>query len=126
MTFSEFPILADENIHEEVILFLRQTGFNVAPVSGTKLAGLSDLVLLDYAFKEKRIIVTQDSDFARFIFTLNISFVGIVHLRPGHFNPAFHIATITSIIKANLELTPPFILIAENNQKDVRIRLRQM
>ena len=84
MTFSEFPILADENIHEEVLLFLRQTGFNVAPVSGTKLAGLSDLVLLDYAFKEKRIIVTQDSDFARFIFTLNISFVGIVHFHLSH------------------------------------------
>src|SRR5688572_1672804 len=125
MTFSGFPILADENIHPKLIALLQQERFDIIPVSGSPLAGQSDLVLLEVAYPEKRIIMTQDSDFGKLIFTRNIPFIGIVYLRPGHFEAEFHITTLKAIIASKLELTTPFILVAENNRTVITLRLRQ-
>src|SRR5689334_8928769 len=113
MIFSNLPVLADENIHPEVIDFLRQEGFDVEAVSGSALAGKSDVYLLEAAYLVNRIIITQDADFGKLIFTRNISFFGVVYLRPGHFDAELHIATLKSIIATKLELIPPFILVAE-------------
>ena len=126
MTISDFALFADENIHEGVVLFLLQEGFRVTSVKRKGAFGSSDLDILKQAHSENQIVITQDGDFGRYVFTQDIPFIGIIFLRPGHFEPKFHITTLRAIIDAGLELKPPFIIVAENNTKDIRIRLRQI
>ena len=86
--------------------------------------GKSDVEILNAAEKDNRVIVTHDADFGKIVFMQKVKFTGIVFLRPGHINGAHTIKTIEEIIKADVVLVPPFILIAENINSQVKLRLR--
>lgn len=86
--------------------------------------GLSDLEILNRSFTMGQVILTQDSDFGTLIFREKVEFIGIIYLRPGHFSHEFHISTFKTILLADLDLAPPFILVAENTGVTVKIRLR--
>lgn len=59
----DFPILADENVHPEVIDFLRKTGLDVDSIAEQGNFGLSDSEVLQQATEAKRVVLTHDSDF---------------------------------------------------------------
>jgi len=103
---------------------LRNEGFTVKDVKEEKLIGSSDRKLLSISHQEKLVVLTQDSDFGKMIFTDKVDFVGIIYLRPGHFNPEFHKITFTKLLQAKLDIQPPFIIVAENRNGKVKIRLR--
>jgi hypothetical protein len=52
--------------------------------------------------------------------------VGLIYLRPGHINPQFTIDTMQAILKADPDVSPPFILVAKRNDGYVSIRVRQV
>jgi len=54
----------DENLPVEVSQLLKDVGHNTATVPGQNLTGTSDANLADVCHKEKRILITLDSDFA--------------------------------------------------------------
>ncbi len=56
-------ILADENLHFDVVLRLRQANREVVLVSDVGLAGHNDLEILEYAEKENLILISGDKDF---------------------------------------------------------------
>jgi predicted nuclease of predicted toxin-antitoxin system len=56
-------ILVDENLGEEVALFLRNQGCNVEFAGDVGLAGKDNSEVASYAWREKRMIWTHDSDF---------------------------------------------------------------
>ena len=59
----DFPLLADENIHPDVVRFLReQHGADICSVSEEGLAGQDDTTLLRCACQENRVVLTHDSD----------------------------------------------------------------
>jgi predicted nuclease of predicted toxin-antitoxin system len=124
MTFSDFKLLADENIQSGIVEYLRSLDFDVKDVKEEQLAGSTDEFLLNLAIEDKRVIVTHDSDFGNIVYRGNIAFTGITYLRPGHFQPSFTEQTIDAILEANPELSPPFILVAENKGDSVKIRIR--
>lgn len=126
MKVQEFSLLTDENIQSEVIAFLREKGFDIKDVKEEGLIGCDDKYLLEFAFEEKRVILTHDSDFGRLVFTESTFFAGIIYLRPGHFDPAFTIKSINAILQTDLDVKTPFILVAENIGSSVKIRYRQM
>ena len=76
------------------------------------------------SFKENRVIITQDRDFGKLIYTQNSDFIGILYLRPGHILPQFHIQTLEHLLESNIQLESPFILIAENFGNSIKIRIR--
>ena len=125
MTLHEFNLFTDENIDPAIVTFLRGTGFNVLDVKEQGWFGKTDIDLMPVAFDEQRVIVTHDSDFGTIVFTKGEPFVGILYLRPGHFDSIPHIQSISAILNSNLILREPFILIAENTRTTVKIRLRQ-
>ena len=45
----EFPLLADENVHPDVIAFLRNTGLDVESVAEQRNFGLQDTKVLKQA-----------------------------------------------------------------------------
>lgn len=124
MVLKDFNYLTDENIHPELVKFLRDKSLNIIDVKEEKLIGTSDLNLMSLAFKENRIVITQDRDFGKLIYTKNTDFIGIIYLRPGHILPKFHIQTFDKIMKSNFEYEIPFILVAENSGASVKFRLR--
>lgn len=124
MNIGSCRFLADENIHPEVIQYLKQRSLDIISINDVRLNGKPDLEILKLATQLKRVVLTQDSDFGKLVYTSTVTFLGIVYLRPGHKSPDFHIQTLNAILFENLELTPPFVLVGENKTSKVKIRLR--
>lgn len=124
MILSDFLILADENIKYSLVKLFRDEGFNVKSISEENLSGSSDFSILQLAIKEKRVILTQDDDFAKIALTNKIYFTGIIHLRPGHLAGNAHILTLTEVLNYNPELESPFIISATNTGTSVKIKVR--
>jgi predicted nuclease of predicted toxin-antitoxin system len=124
MNLRQFKLLTDENIDYELLHFLRNEGFDVFDIKEERLFSLPDSDILDYALKNERIIITQDSDFGTLVFRENFNFYGIIYLRPGHQNPIIHIQTFQDVLQTDIEFSTPFILVAENLGYSVKIRYR--
>jgi predicted nuclease of predicted toxin-antitoxin system len=126
LKLQEFALLADENIHAEVLAYLRQCGCDVLDVRESGLIGSDDLALLRLARSQNRVVVTHDSDFGALAIARLEPLIGIVFLRPGHIIPQFTIGTLRALFEENADLTPPFIVVAKRRGDQVAIRLRKL
>ena len=120
----DFSILADENIHPDIINFLRNGGLDVAVVAEQGNLGLTDADILQQATEEQRVVLTHDSDFGG-LALMGANFIGIIYLRPGHIRADFTIKTLEAIRDNAPDVTRPFILVAERTGDTVKIRVRQ-
>ena len=121
----DYPLLADENVHPDVIEFLREAGFDVESVSEQGQFGLPDTQVLQQATQSNRAVLTHDSDFGG-LALMGAKFIGIIYVRPGHIHADFTIKTLEAIRDNAPEVTPPFILVAERTGDIVKIRVRQL
>jgi predicted nuclease of predicted toxin-antitoxin system len=122
---ADFGLLTDENIDEQIVSFLRSQGFRVKDVKEENLVGSDDVTLLRLAMAENRVVVTHDSDFGTLAIAAGEPSVGLLYLRPGHFKPEFTIDTMRILLAEDLDLTPPFIVVAVRSGGNVKIRIRQ-
>lgn len=60
-------ILADENVHSNIVRDLRTAGYEFLYVSEISLAGSSDEKVLEYAIKHNLVLLSGDKDFGGFI-----------------------------------------------------------
>lgn len=60
-------IIADENIFEPIIKWLRVNGHEVISIRGVGLSGVSDDEIYKKAVKQKLVILTMDKDFSRML-----------------------------------------------------------
>jgi predicted nuclease of predicted toxin-antitoxin system len=121
----DFPLLADENVHPDVIVFLREAGLDIESVSEQGQYGLPDTQVLQQATEAGRAVLTHDSDFGG-LALMGAQFIGIIYIRPGHIHADFTIKTINAIRDNAPEVIPPFILVAERTGDTVKIRVRQL
>lgn len=126
MTFGDAKLLADENIHPDVIAFLRGRGQDIVDVFQAGLAGSPDEAILTAAVGEGRIVITHDRDFGRLALLAKHAVFGVVYFRPGHIDAQFTIGTIEALDRQAMELSPPFILAAERRGPHVRFRMRRL
>jgi predicted nuclease of predicted toxin-antitoxin system len=126
LKLEDFPLLTDENIHAEVVVFLRDQGFSVLDVREEGLHGSTDSEVLQRAVSDNRVVFTHDSDFGSLVIMAGEPVIGVVYLRPGHIDPSFTNESIEAIIKEGLDLTPPFLLVAQRKRNNVAIRLRSL
>jgi len=119
-------LLADENLHSRVVAHLRTSGMDVRSVREEGWAGKPDTELLHIAVAEDRVIVTHDSDFGTLAIRSGEPVYGIVYLRPGHLHPAETIALVQTVLSQDVEMTPPFIMVAQRKDDDVTIRIREL
>ncbi|MBT3313151.1 MAG: DUF5615 family PIN-like protein [Anaerolineae bacterium] len=125
MNPSDFPLFADENIHPDVVAYLRESGFDITSIAERGEFGVTDEYILLKASEGGRIVLTHDSDFGG-LALFGTNFVGIIYLRPGHIRPEFTIQILKAIFERDLEVSPPFLLVAERRTSDtVKIRIRQ-
>ena len=59
-------ILADENLFEPIIRYLRQLNHYLLSIRDEGLSGIKDDEVYQIACKENRVIITMDKDFSRF------------------------------------------------------------
>jgi len=72
--------LADENIHREIVRELRLSGHDVSYAAEVSPQA-GDRALLDRAFAERRILLTEDKDFGDIVFRDGGRAAGVVLLR---------------------------------------------
>jgi len=121
----DFPLLADENIHPDVIMFLRKNGCDIESIFDQSLQGATDIQILSYAYDTGKVVLTHDNDFGWLILVQEQPYIGVVYLRPGHILAKFTIETLQTIQARAIEVNPPFILVAEHSENTIRMRVRQ-
>ncbi|MBB1283237.1 DUF5615 family PIN-like protein [Flavisolibacter sp. BT320] len=121
-----YPLLADENIHEEVVYYLRGQSLQIESIKERGLRGHTDNQIVSLAVTEGFVIVTHDADFGRIMHMSSELKTGIIYLRPGHFDFSFTIQTLKSILATDLNAEIPFILVAERSGEEIKIRLRTL
>ena len=124
MRLQDFPLLTDENINPKVVAYLRDQAFNVHDVKQSSLVGMPDLDVIRLAHSQNRVVLTHDRDFGKLAIAALEPMVGIVYLRPGHVEATFTIESLQVLIQKDLNVSPPFIIVAERSANDVTIRVR--
>lgn len=122
----DYPLLADENIHPLIVQTLRGWGLDVQMVGAIGLGGQSDLTILHVASRSQRVVLTHDSDFGRLVFRDQLTFLGIIYLRPGHIDPDFTLATLDYMRRQPIDVKTPFMIVAERSRQTIRLRVREM
>lgn len=120
----DFPLLTDENIGPEVVAGLRERGCDVRSVADEDLIGFADRDVLHRAVKYGRVVVTHDLAFGHADIEAGATFIGIVHLRPGHISSAFVLEIVDAVVRSSIEVKPPFVLVAERRETAIRVRVR--
>jgi predicted nuclease of predicted toxin-antitoxin system len=120
----DLPILADENIHPDVLAALSGSGRDVRTVVAEGLSGRDDVDILRHAHALRRVVLTHDSDFGRLAVQAGEPYTGIIYLRPGHIIADYVLAMIDAIASLDAEVTPPFIVVAVRRGDTIRIRIR--
>ena len=76
--------LADESCDFAVVRALRAEGYDVFAVSEV-MRRSDDRELIDRAYREKRVLLTEDKDFGRLVFVSHADSAGVILLRfPGN------------------------------------------
>jgi predicted nuclease of predicted toxin-antitoxin system len=116
----DFPPIADENIHPDVVARLRAQGRDITSCRELGLVGIADPKVLREAYA-----VGRDADFGQLAVSGGQPCAGIIHLRAGHIVPTLTIETLSVLAETNIDATVPFILVAERRGGLVRVRVRQ-
>jgi predicted nuclease of predicted toxin-antitoxin system len=124
MRLNDVRFIADENIHNNVIDFLRERGFEVKSASDDDLAGGLDIDLLSLASETHRGIITHDSDFGTLVYTQNQPYYVILFVRPGHFDPNFTIETLAKLIDEDIEINPPTLITTKRVGDGITVRIK--
>ncbi|MFN0014440.1 MAG: DUF5615 family PIN-like protein [Saprospiraceae bacterium] len=124
MKIFDFALITDENIDPDVVAHLRRFGFDVLDIKESGLQASADEEIIRIGNQTGRVIITEDRDFCRIIFTQNPEFTGVVYFRPGSFFSAYHLATLEGLLESNPDLEPPFFITAERQINKLRIRVR--
>lgn len=120
----DFPLLADENVHREVVRGLASQGKDVRAVLDEGLGGRDDVEVLRHAYDQGRVVLTHDGDFGTLAYQTGEPLVGIIYLRPGHISPTFVLEMLEAIEATAADVEPPFVLVAERRDAVVRVRVR--
>jgi predicted nuclease of predicted toxin-antitoxin system len=113
--------LADVNIEKDVVDFLKKQGFDVLWIPDYDCR-LEDDDLLELANKEKRILITNDTDFGEIVFLQKKISKGIVLIRVKGQEVHIKLRVLRKLIKFHSDkLKNSFIVVS-----DRRIRIRPM
>lgn len=113
--------LIDENVGYTVIEYLRKQGFDTKSVREL-FPSRDDIFIMENAYQEKRIIITNDKDFGYLIFKSKVPALAIILLRFNNESPTLKINAVKTILNLPEEkLVNHFIVASED-----KIRIRSL
>src|SRR5690606_35473065 len=113
---------ADENIPTDLVNWISSKGYQVSSVKEENIQGTTDINIIQKCFASNKIILTQDNDFGKLLFTTAVSFYSIIYLRPGHFDGRFHIRTLETILKNERLIKSGTLIIGQRMNNKIQIR----
>lgn len=106
--------LVDECIGPSVARWLRENGHDVISVF-EESKGASDEWIIQRAYAEKRIIITNDKDFGEMIFRRMMPHRGVILLRGGYVGPSKKIAMLKSALSLPEDrILGSFVVVTKN------------
>ena len=105
--------LADENIPLEVVFALKQEGVNVISLSELR-PRLEDKDVLKLTNKEKRVLITFDTDFGELIFKQQLTSHGVILLRIHPQTVEYIIAILNKALAMKIEFEKSFCVVEAN------------
>ena len=111
--------LVDENVGYSVIEYLRKNGFDTKSVREL-FPSRDDIFIIEKAYKEKRIIITNDKDFGYLIFKSNKPAPAIILLRFKDESQTLKIKAIKTILTLPEEKVLNHFIVASEDK--IRIR----
>lgn len=120
MKFCEIRIITDENISPKVVTYLREQGIDVIDTKEQNWHGKEDEEILENAYREKRFVLTHDSDFGTLAINEGKRNYGIIYLRLRNVNPRNVIKVYEQLLGLDTAISPGTILVIE----ETRIRIK--
>ncbi len=106
--------LADEGVDKPIVTQLRTAGFNIDYVLEL-IPGADDQTVLELAYSQQRILITQDKDFGELVFRLHQPHHGIVLIRLEGYSPHFKAEIVTQFLQQHeAEMLNGFTVIQPN------------
>ncbi len=115
-------IIADENIPKQLIILLRNNGFEVLSIYES-LRGITDVEIIKIAQEKKFVILTEDKDFADLVFVYNYYVISVILLRYQYLELELiskNILTFLNETFIKLENESRYFIVIRKN--DLRIR----
>lgn len=112
--------LIDENIGNSIVRYLKNKGHNVIVASKKGFRSREDAFLLDHAFREGRVIVTNDKDFGFLIYRQKLPTRGVILFRFVQELPSLKIKTLDLILSLKPEQILDHFVVASEGK--IRIR----
>ena len=114
-------LICNENISGTVVKMLRDRGHDMLAVKES-MRGATDVVILDRAQTESRLVVTHDKDFGELAFRFGLpAGCGVILFRLGGNNPDVDNRRVVEVIESRSDWAGQFA-VATND----RIRLRPL
>lgn len=119
MSTSTVRFLADENCDFAVVRALRTRGYDVYAVAEVTNRS-DDSELLTQAFREKRILLTEDKDFGWLVYVSHADSAGVILIRfPGNARESL-VDTVLNLLEQHQESIPGAFVILQPGY--IRIR----
>ena len=104
-----------------VVRALREAGHDVVAIAEVA-PGATDEQVLDRALNEKRVLITEDSDFGELVYGRGRSSAGVMLVRfPSHVRRAKAATVVAAVAKLGLRLQASFVVVESGR---VRISAR--
>lgn len=104
--------LADESCDFSVVRALRTAGHDVLAVAEFS-AGLEDVLILESALREHRVVLTEDKDFGQLVYANAQPSNGVIFIRyPANARKHLAKAVVSFIAEAPAHLTSSFVVLA--------------
>ncbi len=120
MILQQIKILCDENVSPKIVKFLREKGIDVLDVKEKGWYGKEDEKLLEIALKEKRFVLTHDSDFGMLSVYKRKKIYGIIYIRVKNLKPTNIINVFERLF--SIDINENSILVLE----ETRVRIRNL
>lgn len=118
---AKIKFIVDESVDFPVVAYLREKGFDTSSVAENS-PSLEDAEILKTAFKENRILITNDKDFGNLVFKENSKSKGIMLLRLWDQTSKAKVQILEKVLKEYGDrLSGSFVVVAEN-----KLRIRKL
>ena len=107
--------IVDECTGPRVVHWLRGQGHDVISIF-EQARGATDLMVLEMAVLEKRVLITNDKDFGEMVFKDGLKHMGVVLLRLKDETPKNKIRTLERLIKKYLHKLPGKFVVCSESQ----------
>lgn len=114
---SSIKFLVDESVEYGIVLFLRDSGFDIISISEEN-PSILDTEVLKLAYKQKRVLITNDKGFSKLVFKEKQKSHGVILIRLPYDTTPEKILRLDTIIKSkDKDLTKLFTIITEKQTR---------